>query len=143
MNNFVDYKFPIGKYKGQKLDDININSLRWYCNEDFFKQKYPDHFDIVSKYLKTTCNYCRSSSRCNCKNIYIEDETIYLTSIMKEELSIVKTRSEMEVIDYYNERMMTATTEAEEIRCQRVITFIETYGFKNMQVLMKIVKNRE
>lgn len=42
---------PIGKYRGMFLNEIPLNSLLWYTEQDWFNEKYDDIAKAIRKYI--------------------------------------------------------------------------------------------
>lgn len=39
---------PIGKYKGQRLEDVPKGYAQWLCDQDWFISKYPDLYNFFT-----------------------------------------------------------------------------------------------
>lgn len=46
-----DTIIPFGKYKGEKLNDIDLKYLDWCIGQDFVKIDYPDFYEKLVQYM--------------------------------------------------------------------------------------------
>lgn len=50
--SYRDMKIPFGKHRGELLADIPNSYLEWLLEQEFFEEKFPEHYTMSKKEME-------------------------------------------------------------------------------------------